>query len=168
MKVDRVRANHSLRLTASQGTPNIPFHWFQLLGSYRQAQKKEIIAWLSVRSQEDWKPMNVIKHLLAYSDSLGQQINAWSRECWSSFSFFSFMRSIKRKEKEQIDRIMKEKMMENEERSASWRLIQTILRDRRLMPARTRALSQWSGSSADLLLSLVRTYKRKRKGTCGH
>ena len=33
MKVDRVRANHSLRLTASQGTPNIPFHWFQLLGS---------------------------------------------------------------------------------------------------------------------------------------
>ena len=24
-----------------------------------------------------------------------QQINAWSRECWSSFSFFSFMRSIK-------------------------------------------------------------------------
>jgi hypothetical protein len=52
MKVDRVRANHSLRLTASQGTPNIPFHWFQLLGSYRQAQKKEIIAWLSVRSKE--------------------------------------------------------------------------------------------------------------------
>jgi len=29
MKVDRVRANHSLRLTASQGTPNIPFHWFR-------------------------------------------------------------------------------------------------------------------------------------------
>ena len=65
MKVDRVRANHSLRLTASQGTPNIPFHWFQLLGSYRQAQKKEIIAWLSVRSKEVLKPMNVIKHLLA-------------------------------------------------------------------------------------------------------
>jgi len=65
MKVDRVRANHSLRLTASQGTPNIPFHWFQLLGSYRQAQKKEIIAWLSVRSKEVFKPMNVIKHLLA-------------------------------------------------------------------------------------------------------
>jgi len=40
MKVDRVRANHSLRLTASQGTSNIPFHWFLLLGSYRQAQKK--------------------------------------------------------------------------------------------------------------------------------
>ena len=38
MKVDRVRANHSLRLTASQGTSNIPFHWFLLLGSYRQAQ----------------------------------------------------------------------------------------------------------------------------------
>lgn len=48
MKVDRVRANHSLRLTASQGTPNIPFHWFQLFGSYRQAQKleeKNIIKW---------------------------------------------------------------------------------------------------------------------------
>lgn len=42
MKVDRVRANHSLRLTASQGTPNIPFHWFQLFGSYRQAQKKRM------------------------------------------------------------------------------------------------------------------------------
>ena len=27
MKVDRVRANHSLRLTASQGTSNIPFHY---------------------------------------------------------------------------------------------------------------------------------------------
>ena len=56
MKVDRLRANHSLRLTASQGTPNIPFHWFQLLGSYRQAQKKEIIAWLSVRSKRNLKP----------------------------------------------------------------------------------------------------------------
>jgi len=64
--------------------------------------------------------------------------------------------------KEKIDRIMKEK--ENEERSAH----DDPPRDRRLMPARTRALSQWSGSSADLLLSLVRTYKRKRKGTCGH
>ena len=31
-----------LRLTASQGTSNIPFHWFLLLGSYRQAQKKTI------------------------------------------------------------------------------------------------------------------------------
>ena len=39
MKVDRGQANHSLRLTASQGTSNIPFHWFLLLGSYRQAQK---------------------------------------------------------------------------------------------------------------------------------
>ena len=39
MKVDRQRAIHSLRLTASQGTSNIPFHWFLLLGCNRQAQK---------------------------------------------------------------------------------------------------------------------------------
>ena len=46
MKVDRVRANHSLRLTASQGTPNIPFHWFQLLGSSPPGteEKKEDLA----------------------------------------------------------------------------------------------------------------------------
>jgi hypothetical protein len=36
-------------------------------------------------------------------------------------------------------------------------------RDRRLMPARTRALSQWSGSSADLLLSLVRTHIKEKR-----
>ena len=29
-------------MTTSQGTSNIPFHWFLLLGSYRQAQKKTI------------------------------------------------------------------------------------------------------------------------------
>ena len=47
MKVDRVRANHSLRLTASQGTSNIPFHWFLLLGYNRQA--RDHIDFLSFR-----------------------------------------------------------------------------------------------------------------------
>ena len=50
MKVDRVRANHSLRLTASQGTSNIPFHWFLLLGYNRQAQERSTprLTWRSI------------------------------------------------------------------------------------------------------------------------
>ena len=37
-KVDRVTANHSLSSTASQGTSNIPFPCFLVLGCNRQAQ----------------------------------------------------------------------------------------------------------------------------------
>ena len=37
-KVNRWLANHSLSSTASQGTSNIPFPWFLLLGCNRQAQ----------------------------------------------------------------------------------------------------------------------------------
>ena len=38
-KVDRVTANHSLSSTASQGTSNIPFPCFLVLGCNRQAQE---------------------------------------------------------------------------------------------------------------------------------
>ena len=38
-KVDRWLANHSLSSTASQGTSNIPFPWFLLLGCNSQAQE---------------------------------------------------------------------------------------------------------------------------------
>jgi hypothetical protein len=38
-KVDRVTANHSLSSTASQGTSNIPFPCFLVLGCNRQAQR---------------------------------------------------------------------------------------------------------------------------------
>ena len=37
-KVDRELANHSLSSTASQGTSNIPFPWFLMLGANSQAQ----------------------------------------------------------------------------------------------------------------------------------
>ena len=37
-KVDRELANHSLSSTASQGTSNIPFPWFLMLGCNSQAQ----------------------------------------------------------------------------------------------------------------------------------
>ena len=37
-KVNRWLANHSLSSTASQGTSNIPFLWFLLLGCNRQAR----------------------------------------------------------------------------------------------------------------------------------
>ena len=37
-KVDRVTANHSLSSTGSQGTSNIPFPCFLVLGCNRQAQ----------------------------------------------------------------------------------------------------------------------------------
>merc|ERR1719223_2703999 len=38
-KVDRELANHSLSSTASQGTSNIPFPWFLMLGCNSQAQE---------------------------------------------------------------------------------------------------------------------------------
>ena len=38
-KVDRVTANHSLSSTACQGTSNIPFPCFLVLGCNRQAQE---------------------------------------------------------------------------------------------------------------------------------
>jgi len=41
-KVNRWLANHSLSSTASQGTSNIPFPWFLLLGCNRQAQDEEL------------------------------------------------------------------------------------------------------------------------------
>ena len=37
-KVDRELANHSLSSTASQGTSDIPFPWFLMLGCNSQAQ----------------------------------------------------------------------------------------------------------------------------------
>ena len=39
---NRVLANHSLSSTASQGTTNIPFPWFLLLGCNRQTEKRDI------------------------------------------------------------------------------------------------------------------------------
>ena len=39
-KVNRWLANHSLSSTASQGTSNIPFPWFLLLGCNRQARNE--------------------------------------------------------------------------------------------------------------------------------
>ena len=38
-KVDRELANHSLSSTASQGTSDIPFPWFLMLGCNSQAQE---------------------------------------------------------------------------------------------------------------------------------
>ena len=42
-KVDRCLANHSLSSTTSQGTSNIPFPWFLLLGCNSQAQDYEVL-----------------------------------------------------------------------------------------------------------------------------
>jgi len=94
MKVDRVRANHSLRLTASQGTPNIPFHWFQLLGSYRQAQKK--------RMKKTWRLEDPIKSSETNELDVGiryslKEISIATREHLYSLSNFYF-NLIKEKE----------------------------------------------------------------------
>jgi hypothetical protein len=47
-KVDRVLANHYLSSTASQGTSNIPFHWFLLLGCNSQAQDFLTVRWRQI------------------------------------------------------------------------------------------------------------------------
>ena len=43
-KVDRVLANQTLSSTTSQGTSNIPFAWFLVLGCKRQAKKSIVSA----------------------------------------------------------------------------------------------------------------------------
>ena len=52
-KVDRGLANQSPFITASQGTSNIPFAWFLVLGCNRQARRFFSLAWRS----STWKPM---------------------------------------------------------------------------------------------------------------
>ena len=46
-KVDRGLANQSPFITASQGTSNIPFAWFLVLGCNRQARRFFSLAWRS-------------------------------------------------------------------------------------------------------------------------
>jgi hypothetical protein len=57
-KVDRVTANHSLSPTASQGTSNIPFPCFLVLGFHRQAQGYNIQRWNLEKTLLDSRPLD--------------------------------------------------------------------------------------------------------------
>ena len=71
-KVDRVTANHSLSSTASQGTSNIPFPCFLVLGCNRQAQGRRV----AVTCHDEKKARNMSG---SKEDSCPAQVNAGPR-----------------------------------------------------------------------------------------
>ena len=107
MKVDRVRANHSLRLTASQGTPNIPFHWFQLFGSYRQAQKKR----MKRPGGRSWRGNQWMWSSICWHNNKNSDANRWMLDHGNVGWWAKSLIKEKLKEKQHLDDISYKRLL---------------------------------------------------------